>query len=194
MFRQKIVSALLGLFSLSLMGYTVRLHAQVEPNFEEKFIEISLPDTNYILNYVNVKNTEGLKFLTARIKNNGANFPLMLIKEKEALPLKKLLELYESMKPEQKNVDTYTAEFIKISDEKDKARAGLDSLQNARIAYLKETNADLMDINKTLTVQYKAAISTAKEANKGWSWQGIKDIVMGTAAGLAIGLLIGLTR
>jgi ElaB/YqjD/DUF883 family membrane-anchored ribosome-binding protein len=194
MFRQKIVSALLGLFSLSLMGYTVCLHAQVEPNFEEKFIEISLPDTNYILNYVNVKNTEGLKFLTARIKNNGTNFPLMLIKEKEALPLKKLLELYESMKPEQKNVDTYTAEFIKISDEKDKARAGLDSLQNARIVYLKETNADLMDINKTLTAQYKAAISTAKEANKGWSWQGIKDIVMGTAAGLAIGLLIGLTR
>jgi ElaB/YqjD/DUF883 family membrane-anchored ribosome-binding protein len=194
MFRKQVISTLLGLFSLSLMGYTVRLHAQVEPNFEEKFIEISLPDTNYILNYVHVKNTEGLTFLTARIKNNGANFPLMLIKEKEALPLKKLLELYESMKPEQKNVDTYTAEFIKISDEKDKARAGLDALQNARIAYLKETNADLMDINKTLTVQYKAAISTAKEANKGWSWQGIKDIVMGTAAGLAIGLLIGLTR
>ncbi len=183
---------LIGLIGLFIASQTVCLRAQVEPNFEEKFVEISLPDTNYILNYVNVRNAEGLRFLTARIKNNGNNFPMMLIKESEALPLKRLLELYESMKPEQKNVAVYTDELIKISEEKDKVRAGLDSIQNIRVSYLKQTNADLMDINKTLTAQYKAAILTAKEANKGWTWQGIKDMILGAAAGLALGLLIGL--
>jgi hypothetical protein len=195
MIRNKITSCRLGLLGLSLTVSAVCLSAQVETiNFEEKFVEISLPDTNYILNYMNVKNTDGLKFLTARMKNNATNFPMMMIKERDALPLKRLLELYESIKPEQKVVEQSSTELIKIYEQKETLRRGLDTIQNIRIAQLKQQNLDLMDINKALSNQVKESIATAKYANSGWSWSGIKDIVLGTAAGLAIGLLIGLTR
>jgi hypothetical protein len=185
---------ILGSICLVLVFQTGRLMAQINPNYEDKFIEISLPDSNFILRYVNVLNTEGLTFLASQMKNNEKNFPMMLIIQKKALPLKKALEMYDSVKPEQKKADNYTTEIIKICAQKDSLWRGLDSIQNMRIMYLKQTNTDLMGINKTLSEEYKGAIATAREANKGWSWQGLKDIILGTAAGLAIGLLIGLTR
>jgi hypothetical protein len=185
---------ILGSICLVLVFQTGRLMAQINPNYEDKFIEISLPDSNFILRYVNVLNTEGLTFLASQMKNNEKNFPMMLIIEKKALPLKKALEAYESVKPEQKNVDKYSAELIKICEQKEKAWQGLDSIQNIRVLYLKQANTDLIAINKAISEEYKAAIGTAREANKGWSWQGLKDLILGTAAGLAIGLLIGLAR
>ncbi len=192
--KRLIYKQLAALVWVLSVGQTPSLTAQIKYNFEVKKAIISLPDTNYHLEYVSVLNTEGLKFLADNMKDNAVNFPLMLVKKSESEPLKKIFDTYESIKPQQKEADQATKELLKICDQKEQAYHGLIAVKDTNIAQLKQHNKDLMNINKEYAEQYKAAISTAKDANKGWSWQGIKDLVLGTAAGLAIGLLIGLTH
>ncbi len=192
--KQLITKPLTVLFWVLAIGQTPALVAQIKYDFEIKKAVISLPDTNYHLEYMSVLNTEGLRFFADNLKNNAYNFPMMLIKKSESEPLKKIFDTYESIKPQQKIADQSTAEILKICDQKDQAWQGLVAVKDTNIAHLKQQNKDLMDINKAYGEQYKAAITTAHDANKGWSWQGLKDIILGTAAGLAIGLLIGLTH
>jgi ElaB/YqjD/DUF883 family membrane-anchored ribosome-binding protein len=88
-------------------------------------------------------------------------------------------------------VDKKHEESAEICAEKEKTWRGLDSIQLLRIANLKQYNSELTGINTTLSAQYKAAISTAKDANKGRFWSGFKDMALGAAAGLVIGFMIG---
>ena len=176
------------LIPLSVIG-------QVEKKPLSKAMEIKIPfdkDT-FPMPYVLVYGPEGLVKLATKITDTS-KYPLIVVQSSHAEPFLGVLQIHLKKTDNLMTLNQQQTDRIAVLEEKERIRKDVDSMQDNRIAYLKKYNTDLKSINDTLCIQYKAAISTAKEANKGWSWQGLKDLILGTAAGLAIGLLIGLTR
>jgi ElaB/YqjD/DUF883 family membrane-anchored ribosome-binding protein len=174
-----------------LLGFTTSLSAQTKKNWEQTTINIPLPDKDYKMVLMRVQNTEGLQKVLTTVPNSSEHYPLIVLKEADALSFIAVLQEYKLQGKDQVVVDKKHEEAEVICAEKEKTWRGLDSIQLLRIANLKQYNSELTGINTTLSAQYKAAISTAKDANKGRFWSGFKDMALGAAAGLVIGFMIG---
>jgi ElaB/YqjD/DUF883 family membrane-anchored ribosome-binding protein len=169
---------------------------QMEKKLYSKVTEQKIPfgkDT-FSIPYISVYAPEGLVKLSTKITDTAQYYPLIVIQAGYAEPFLGVLNMHLAHTKTLSDINQKQADRLHVLEEKERTWKDMDTLKNDQITYLKKYNSDLKSINDTFSMQFKIAISTAKEANKGWSWQGFKDLILGTAAGLAIGLLIGLTR
>lgn len=185
------IKYLLILECVIMLGFIPQVSAQIKKNYEQTTLNIPLPDKDYKMVLIKVQNTEGLQKVLTAVPNTGEHYPLIVLKEADALSFIAVLQEYKLQGKDQVVVDKKNEESAAICAEKEKTWRGLDSIQLLRIANLKQYNSELTGINTTLSTQYKAAISTAKEANRGRFWSGFKDMALGAAAGLVVGFMIG---
>jgi hypothetical protein len=184
------MKTIIGCFIAFFFSYAIVGKAQVEKRKPYEINKINFPfgSDTFTMSYMRVFSPEGLTFLSTKMLDTS-RYPLYIFQRNDAEPFNGVLKVHLEKTDTLGKLNQILSDRIKVLEEKEKVWITIQTMQEDRVTFMQKYNKDLRDINDTLSGQYKAAISTAKQANKGGLWQAVKDIGLGAAIGALIVLI-----
>ena len=164
--------------------------AQIEKKMPYEVSKTRLPfgkDT-FNMPFIRVLSPLGLERLATKMTDT-ARYPLYLLQKTDAEPFMGILQMHLERSDTMGALTQQLKGRLAVFEEKERVWVDIQTVQNERVASLQRYIKDLRDINDSMSVQFKSALSTAREANKGRLWEALKNVILGAAIGLVIGIL-----
>ena len=164
--------------------------AQIEKKLPYEISKTRLPfgkDT-FNMPFIRVLSPLGLERLATKMTDT-ARYPLYLLQKTDAERFMDILQMHLERSDTMGVLTQQLKNRLAVFEEKERVWGDIQTIQNERVVSLQKYIKDLREINDSMSVQFKSALSTAREANKGRLWEALKNVILGAAIGLVIGIL-----